>query len=345
MGIIILSISTLLQYLSAFLAIRMSRITGFSIAWVLLASAIFLMAVRRSITLGKNLSSGLTIDPSSELVALSISVIMTVALINLGPLLKKIQKNKKLEEASKNLELMVEKLMASNSDLERFAYMASHDLQEPLRMVSNFSHLLQNDYSDKLDSEGKYYLEMCYDSSIRMQEMVSDILDYSRVSNQNSIIEEIDLNETLAVVRENLKESIESSGAVIEHTSLPRLRIERIHASQLLQNLISNSIKYQKANNTPVITIRAEEKEDSVLLSVEDNGIGISDKDKSEIFQPFKRLHAYSQYEGTGIGLAICKKIIEKAGGKIMVESILGTGTTFNLIFPKQIKNGALKDV
>lgn len=226
-------------------------------------------------------------------------------------------------------------LRRANSDLEQFAYSASHDLKEPLRMVSLFTQLLKKKYANQLDSEASEYIAHAVQGAQRMEMLVRDLLAYTTASaspgkplelvNANTILEQ-----TLGILHSDLK----ASGAEVTRTELPLVRIHAVQLHQLFQNLIGNAIKY-RSQNAPCIHISAEQKQDEWLFAVQDNGIGIASEYADQIFGLFKRLHGRDDYEGTGLGLAICKKIVESVGGAIWVESELGRGSTFYFTIPQ----------
>ena len=239
-------------------------------------------------------------------------------------------------KASENkIERMVGELTESNSDLERFAYIASHDLQEPLRMIANFNGLLLEEYGDKLDDNAKEYMKFSCESTSRMQKLVAGILEYSSVSGKGSTQEKVDLNKTVHDSRKFLAQKIFESEAEIHLDKLPEVKIDIVQAGQLFQNLISNSLNYQKPGKKPVLNISCEDDGAYWKIIFSDNGIGIEEKYFESIFSPFKRLHSYSQYKGSGIGLSLCKRIVENAGGSISVTSKVGEGTSFIISLPK----------
>ena len=240
-----------------------------------------------------------------------------------------------LREALNGLETLVEDLTRKNTDLERFAYIASHDLQEPLRMVIQFNRLLKEEYGDKLEGDALQYLNFSTDASLRMKHLVEDLLRYSRMSNAEEQKEMTDLNAILMTVKENLSKMIVDNEAVINSDKLPTLMFNKVQAIQLLQNLISNSIKYRKPEEAPKIFLKTIVNKDHWIIKVSDNGIGIPENKADEIFLPFKRLKHSKKYPGSGIGLSVCKKIVENHEGFITVESELGKGTTFSLTFKK----------
>ncbi len=231
-------------------------------------------------------------------------------------------------QAERNLSRKVNELARSNAELEQFAYVASHDLQEPLRMVANYTQLFAEQYRGKLDEQAEKYIHYAVDGATRMQAMIQDLLAFSRVGRAESGFQEIDLNAAVKLALENLQPAIKESGAVVKCDSLPMLKAHRIQMVQLFQNLIGNAIKF-RGNQPPLIQIGAEQKNGEWIFSAKDNGIGIAVEYSEIIFAIFQRLHTRSEYPGNGIGLAICKKIIERHGGRIWVESKEGQGSTF----------------
>ncbi|MCB0317534.1 MAG: PAS domain S-box protein [Bdellovibrionales bacterium] len=222
-----------------------------------------------------------------------------------------------------------EDLKHSNEELERFAYVASHDLQEPLRMVGSFASILQEEYSGKFDENGQKYLDFMIDGAKRMQTLVQDLLAYSRTSSREINQGKIDGNKLLEQVLKNLSVIIQESNAKISHDPLPNFIGDESLLFLVFQNLISNAIKYMSPDKTPEIHINAVNNYNKCTISIKDNGIGIPKEAYNRIFIIFQRLHGRQEYSGTGIGLAICKKIIERHGEKIWLESEEGRGTTF----------------
>lgn len=233
-----------------------------------------------------------------------------------------------------------EELKRSNKDLEQFAYIASHDLQEPLRKVIAFSERLKAKYYDILDETGKEYISRMTSASERMQKMINDLLSFSRISTKAKPFIEVDLNNVLENVLNDLELIVEKSKAKIEVIEkFPIIEADEIQLNQLFSNLIGNSIKYQNNNNVPVIKIYNKVKDNNVEIIFQDNGIGIDMQYKEIIFQPFQRLHGKGEYEGSGIGLAICKKIVERHKGNIDVDSTPGNGSKFIVILPLKQSN------
>lgn len=237
------------------------------------------------------------------------------------------------QESRDALKRANEDLRSANEDLNQFAYSASHDLQEPLRILSVYSQLMERDFGDKLDGKAREYLGFLLEGSKRMQMLLRDLLDYIQVAGtKQEQPTEVDAEAVVEKVIENLRKRIVESKAEIHYQGLPKLRMEEIHLLQLLQNLIGNAIKY-RSGVPPHIYISAERLGDTWLICVKDNGIGIPFRYQSQVFGIFKRLHTREQYPGTGIGLAICQKIVERYGGKIWVESE-GSGSTFCFKLP-----------
>ena len=238
------------------------------------------------------------------------------------------------KETEQALQEVVEDLNRSNSDLEQFAYVASHDLKEPLRMVASYTRLLAEEYEDLLDEEGKKYIHYATDGARRMQELIDDLLAYSRIGRTTGIPRPVDLNCVMRDVRENLSVTLTKCGGVLEVCeNLPTVRGCGSLLSGLLQNLIANALKFH-GDEPPVVMVSCEQQDGECICSVRDNGIGIPPEHRDRIFQVFQRLHARSKYEGTGIGLAICKKAVDHLGGRIWVESTPGHGSTFCFALP-----------
>jgi PAS domain S-box-containing protein len=239
-----------------------------------------------------------------------------------------------LKELNASLAIQASKLEASNTELERFAYVASHDLQEPLRMVRSFLQLLKKKYDGSLDSEAHQYIDIAVDGSERMKQLIMDLLDYSRVGFVTEKFEQVDMNEVVEKALHYMQEQVKALNATVEVDSLPTITGSGTQLGQVIQNLISNALKY--SNPSPVVNISCKEDSENWQFSVRDNGIGIDSRFFEKIFIIFQRLHTQSEKRGTGIGLAICKKIIEGHGGKIWVESQAGVGSTFHFTIAKK---------
>jgi PAS domain S-box-containing protein len=225
-------------------------------------------------------------------------------------------------------------LRSANADLEQFAYSASHDLQEPLRTIKVFSQLLAASGRGKLDVTSLEYLDNVISGATRMEALVRDLLIYARTSSLQKPAEPTDANEAMQAALENLKGAIEETGAIIDVERLPTLPVHPTQLELLFQNLISNAIKYRKPNVTPAVHIACRKANAQCLFSVRDNGIGIEQQYKERIFGLFKRLHASDNHSGTGIGLALCRRVVERHNGRIWVESEPGKGSTFYFTLP-----------
>ena len=236
------------------------------------------------------------------------------------------------KRAEEELKKRTEELARSNAELEQFVYIASHYLQEPLRTVSNFSQLLAKRYKGELDAKADQYFSFIVDGTSRMQQMIDDLLAYSQVIARTKPFEPTNCETAFDQALANVKMAIEESGALVTHDPLPTVMADASQMVQLFQNLFSNAIKFRKEK--PRITVSASQRGNEWLFSVQDNGIGIAPEFMEYIFKMFEREHASSEYPGTGVGLAICKKIVEHHGGRIWVESEQGKGTTFYFTIP-----------
>ncbi len=235
--------------------------------------------------------------------------------------------------AEENSRLTSADLERSNKELEQFAYVASHDLQEPLRMVSSYTQLLARRYQGQLDAAANEFIAYAVDGANRMQRLINDLLAYSRVGARAKGLVPTDCTAVLDQAVANLKGAIEKSGAAVTQDRLPTVTVDNLQLLQLFQNLIDNAIKFH-VEKPPRIHVSAEQKGNEWVLSVRDNGIGIDPQYAERIFIIFQRLHTREEYPGTGMGLAICKKIVERRGGRIWVESQPGIGSTFYFTIP-----------
>jgi PAS domain S-box-containing protein len=242
----------------------------------------------------------------------------------------------KLKENELQLKKHAKELATSNEELEQFAYIASHDLQEPLRMVTSFLTQLEKKYGDILDEKGKRYIEFAVDGAKRMRQIILDLLDYSRAGRNKNDMEEIDLNELIGDINILFRKEIEEKEAVIQFDEVPVLTGYSAPLRQVFQNVIGNALKYCREDVPVKITITAHELTDHWQFSVADNGIGIDKEYFDRIFVIFQRLHNKDEYSGTGLGLAITKKIIENMGGRIWLSSEEGKGSTFYFTILKQ---------
>jgi light-regulated signal transduction histidine kinase (bacteriophytochrome) len=230
------------------------------------------------------------------------------------------------------LEHRLQDLARSNAELEQFAYVASHDLQEPLRMVASYNQLLARRYKGKLDKDADDFIGFSVEGVTRMQRLINDLLEYSRVGTRGGERVEVDLAEVLGHVRSNLERAIADTKAIITNDPLPRVQADQGQMLQLLQNLVGNAIKFHRDDEAPAVHVGM--KPDGQTFFVKDNGIGIDSQFFDRIFVIFQRLNAREKYPGTGIGLAICKKIVERHGGRIWVESEPGKGSTVLFTLP-----------
>jgi signal transduction histidine kinase len=252
------------------------------------------------------------------------------------------QRREERRQAEAALASKVEELARSNRDLEQFAYVASHDLQEPLRMVASYTQLLSERYRGKLDENADKYIAYAVEGALRMQTLVQDLLAFSRVGREGSTRTRTDCRTALDVAVQNLQAAIQESHATVTHGSLPVVTADRTQLVQLFQNLIGNAIKF-RGTEPPIIAVSAEMHAGMWKFAVADNGIGIAPEHKEVIFVIFQRLHTRTEYSGNGLGLAICKKIVEQHGGRIWVESKAGHGCSFGFTLPAitEAKEGA----
>jgi PAS domain S-box-containing protein len=251
-------------------------------------------------------------------------------ILGLRSVLLDITERKRQEEL---LQRQAAELARSNAELEQFAYVASHDLQAPLRRVSSYTQLLARRYKGKLDKDADEFINFAVENANRMQELITDLLALSRVGTRGSEFQNVDAGAVLARAIENLQVYIEENGAVITTDPLPMVWADPTQLGQLFQNLIGNAIKFHGAE-APHVWISVTEQDGGWCFSVRDNGIGLENKYSERIFQVFQRLHTEKEYPGTGIGLAICKKIMERHAGRIWVESTPGEGSCFYFNLP-----------
>ncbi len=247
------------------------------------------------------------------------------------------QSNEELQKAHGVLEVRVKErtaeLARSNAELEQFAYIASHDLQEPLRMVSSYVQLLERRYKGKLDQDADEFISFAAEGALRMQRLINDLLAYSRAGTRGKSFEEVNLEMALARALKNLQLALKEKKAIVTHDPLPLAYGDSGQLTQVFQNLIDNAIKFA-GEQPPRVHISARHEESECICSVRDNGIGIAPEYLNKLFLLFQRLHTRKEYPGTGIGLAICKRIIERHGGKIWVESNPNEGSTFYFRIP-----------
>jgi len=239
------------------------------------------------------------------------------------------------KRAQSVLRAAYDELARSNAELQQFAYVASHDLQEPLRMIGSYTQLLERRYGDKLDADAREFMGFIVDGATRMKQLIEDLLAYSRVGTRGKELRVIPAQGALDRALVNLRASVESSDAQITHDALPEVSADDTQLTQLFQNLIGNAIKFRKKDETLRIHIGVRDEKDEWRFSVSDNGIGIERQYFERIFMVFQRLHTRDEYPGTGIGLAICKKVVDRHRGRIWVESVQGKGSTFVFTLPK----------
>lgn len=237
--------------------------------------------------------------------------------------------------AEKEMNSYAAELERSNSELEQFAYIASHDLREPLRSIDGFLRLLSRKYKGQLDEKADKFIEFALAGAGRMQNIIDDLLEFSRVSTKARSFEPTDSGAALSQALENLAAAVNEARASVSRGKMPVVTADPVQLAQVFQNLVANAIKFRAAQRRPVVHVSADEREDEWVFSVEDNGIGMNPEYRDKIFEMFQRLHG-SEYPGTGIGLAVCKKIIERHGGRIWVESVPGVGSTFYFTIPKR---------
>jgi len=361
------SLAVLVQITAAVFAWRLTKVSGGRVSWYAISGALVIMALRRSFSLYRLV----THDPLGmpdfldNSVAVGISLFMLVGVVSIAPLFETIkaaaetlrqsrdelevkvsERTNALREANVRLNTELEErkiaqreLARSNAELEQFAYVASHDLQEPLRMVASFTQLLAKRYRTKLDADADEFIGFAVDGARRMQLLLNDLLAYSRVGTRGKLFEPTDCNEVLQEALANLTAAIEESDAAVNAGPLPKVAGDEVQLLQLFQNLISNALKFHNPGQPPQIRISAQREGSNWVFTVRDNGIGIAPEHQDRIFLIFQRLHQRHEYPGTGIGLALCKKIVERHGGRLWVESAPGPGSTFYFTIPATAGN------
>jgi light-regulated signal transduction histidine kinase (bacteriophytochrome) len=272
----------------------------------------------------------LPVKVSLKMLQESENVLLNMTVIDVS---EQVSSEKKIVAYQQELEKKLIELRRSNNDLEQFAYVASHDLMEPLRMINNFTQLLLK-HLHATDTDSLEFQHYIVSGISRMERMVKDLLDYSRVGRADTVFEQVDLNETIEKVKSNLYDKIKETKAEITYDNLPVVRAVPGLILQVFQNLISNSIKFSKPGEISKIKIVSHKNDAHWEFCVKDNGIGIDEKFADRIFVIFQRLHTQDKYTGSGIGLAITKKIIDFHGGKVWLKSQLGKGCTFHFTLP-----------
>ncbi|MHB8881636.1 MAG: sensor histidine kinase [Thermodesulfovibrionales bacterium] len=319
-------------------------ICGGIIAIIINSAFIGRILERRIETLGKgveiigtgDLDYRITAEGNDELSSLALAANEMAAKLkqsyaSLEKLNEEIERRRLAEEVLKRYS---EDLKRSNKELEQFAYVASHDLQEPLRMVASYTQLLAERYENQLDEKAKKFINYAVDGSVRMQLLINDLLAFSRIGTRGKPLEPVDAHAVMGEAINNLKMNIEETKTVITNDELPMVRADATQLAQLFQNLIGNAIKFRGSEH-PYVHLSARDEGREWLFSVKDNGIGIDPEYADKVFVIFQRLHTKEEHPGSGIGLAICKKIVERHGGRIWIESGPGKGTTFYFTIPK----------
>jgi light-regulated signal transduction histidine kinase (bacteriophytochrome) len=241
-----------------------------------------------------------------------------------------------LKNTYKMERIKAEELARSNADIKAFVHLVSHDLKEPLRVITGFLRLLEKRYKDKLDKNGIDYINFTVDGVKRMEELIKDVLEYSQIGTKDKEFKRVDCSSVLREAISNLQLTIQENGAVVTHDNLPAVMADSTLLRSIFQNLLGNAIKFH-GTEAPRVHISAEKKEGEWVFSVRDNGIGIDRKFLEDIFTPFRRLHTRDEYPGSGIGLASVKKVVEQHGGRIWVESEIGKGSTFYFTIPERL--------
>jgi len=238
------------------------------------------------------------------------------------------------KQAEEKLYITLQNLELSNRDLEQFAYVANHDLQEPLRMISSYTQLLERKYKDKLDQDANDYIQFAVNGASRMQILLNDLLEFSKINIQGKGFKQVDTSTVLGQVISNLQLLIAKNTALVTNYDLPVITADEAQISRVFQNLIENAIKFKKSTELPKIHVSCQRQNNMYHFSVADNGIGMEMQYHDRVFIVFQRLHSVKDYPGTGIGLSICKRIIERHGGTIWFESAVNEGTTFHFTIP-----------
>ena len=240
----------------------------------------------------------------------------------------------KVRDKARHLQSVLDDLKKRNEELEQFAYVASHDLQEPLRMVASYTQLLAERYKGKLDEKAERYIGYAVDGATRMQRLIEALLAFSRITTHGAVFADVDSQQALAAALSNLEALIQRSGAEVTNDNLPEVRADSGQLTRVFQDLVGNALKF-RSKTPPRIHVRAEPDGSSWRFSVRDNGIGIDPQYAERVFVIFQRLHSRTEYPGTGIGLALCKRIIERHGGRIWFDCREKQGTTFHFTLPR----------
>ena len=283
-------------------------------------------------------------NPSAEFYAILTggilsSFLLTAFLLVLTRRAETVQRE--VQEKTLSLRQLMEQLTRSNTELERFAYVASHDMQEPIRMISNFGRLLAEEYGGKLGEEAGQYLQFMTEAAVRLQSMVEDLLEYARMEHNATRLVAVDMNALVKDVTTSLSLAIAENGAEVICAPLPGVSGNPVQISRLVQNLFANALRYRREDTPPQIRIGVKDEGVMWRFEVADNGAGIAAEYVNQIFEPFRRLHTWQHSKGTGMGLAICKTIVDNHGGKIWVTSQPGKGSVFHFTLPKKTTENA----
>ena len=313
-----------------------SELRGFSLLAKMFESVNdFQRAFRAQLIYSRRQADFLKVQRSLHALDLEIKYSLTEKQRKIETLTKENSYQALLLEQSGQIAVQNEQLRQVNEELRQFAFITSHDLKEPLRMIGSFTQIIENQYFEKLGKESEVYFKFIKEGVGRMSALLDALLQYATIGKNQIELEPVDIGEIVRMARANLKINIEETDANILCVDMPTLPSVQSLLIQLFQNLIGNAIKFRRPSGRPIILISAEEKTDHWVFNVEDNGIGIENNDIERIFTIFQRLHKRSEYEGTGIGLAICSKIVTQLGGRIWVESVKGQGSTFSFTLPK----------
>ncbi|MBU1969268.1 MAG: two-component sensor histidine kinase [Gammaproteobacteria bacterium] len=346
----ILGLSIALQFIAAVMAFRLIRLTGERWAWGFIAAAIMLMTIRRSISLFHMVVNGNSYkaDVIAEVVALVISILMVIGIARIAPVFRSVRQAKEdAQLAEKEVRTLKEKLEArvtertsqleaANKELEAFSYSVSHDLRSPLRAIDGFSSILLENYSAKLDDEGKRLLGVVRDNTSHMGQLIDDILQFSRTGRAELASVVVDMDRLVRDVLHELRHLTMGSTLQVEIGHLPAVRGDSAMLRQVFVNLLTNAIKFSRTRDTPRIGIGAEVKERETVYYVKDNGVGFDLQHSDKMFGAFERLNNVNEFEGTGIGLAIVKRIVTRHGGRVWAEGKVNEGATIYFALPNK---------
>ncbi len=345
----ILIVSVVLQFAAAVMAFRLIRLTGERWAWGLISAAILLMTVRRCIPLYHMAMHGSSYkaDAAAEIIALAISVLMVIGIARIAPLFQSIsQAKEEAQQAEQEMRALKDgleqrvsqrtaQLEAANKELEAFAYSVSHDLRAPLRAIDGFSGILREDYADKLDDEGRRLLGVVGSNAKRMEQLIDDILKFSRTGRTELSLVRVDMDKLARGAVEELCANDACKRAQIDIGALPPALGDSSMLRQVIVNLLGNAVKFSRNKDEPRIEIEGESQGDEVVYHVRDNGVGFDMRQADKLFGVFQRLHGGEEFEGTGIGLAIVKRIVSRHGGRVWAEGHPNEGAVFHFSLPR----------